>query len=144
MTFSKANTSPIVKTFDGLINDLFANFENIPGPNFNANVPPVNITETPEAYHLQLAAPGRSKENFKLKVEGNLLIVSYDEVKKVESKDLKQVRKEFNMASFKRTFTLDEKTNAEAIIAKYEDGLLKLVVPKKEEVKPAVKEIIIG
>jgi len=144
MTLLNVNNRPVAKTFDGLLNDLFGNLENAPARNFNLNAPPVNIAETADGYHLELAVPGRKKENFKLKVEGNLLTVSYEAIKSDATKELKQVRKEFTVASFKRTFTLDEKTNAEGILAKYEDGLLKLFVPKKEEVKPAVTEIAIG
>ncbi len=149
MNFVKVNNRPAARTFDGLLNDLFGNLENVVGRDFNANVPPVNINETTDGYHLELAAPGRRKENFKLKVEGNLLVVSYEEVKNEETtaetpNNLKQVRKEFSINAFKRSFTLDEKTNAEGILAKYEDGLLKLYIPKKEEIKPAVKEITIG
>ena len=149
MNFVKVNNRPATKTFDGLLNDLFGNLENVVGRDFNANMPPVNISETTDGYHLELAAPGRKKENFKLKVEGNLLIVSYEEVKNEATttetiNNLKQVRKEFSINAFKRTFTLDEKTNAEGILAKYEDGLLKLYIPKKEMVKPAVTEITVG
>ncbi|MES2777925.1 MAG: Hsp20/alpha crystallin family protein [Bacteroidota bacterium] len=144
MNFVKVNNRTATRTFDGLLNDLFGNFENVVGRDFNGNVPPVNIAETAEGYHLEFAAPGRNKENFKLKVEGKLLTISYEDAKTEEAKDLKQVRKEFTINAFKRSFTLDEKTNAEGILAKYEDGILKVFVPKKEEVKPAVTEITVG
>jgi len=144
MTLLKVNNRPALKSFDGLFNELFGNLENLPGQNFTANVPPVNILETAEGYHVEMAAPGRIKENFKLKVEGNLLIVSYEETKTEETAEPKLVRREFTTAAFKRTFTLDEKVNADGILAKYEDGLLKLFVPKKAELKPAVKEITVG
>lgn len=144
MNFVKVNNRPAVRTFDGLLNDLFGNLEHYADKELNTNVPPVNINENADGYHLELAVPGRIKENFKLKVEGNLLTISYEEVKNEEVKDLKQVRKEFSISAFKRTFTLDEKTTTDGILAKYEDGLLKLYVPKKEEVKPAVTEITVG
>ena len=144
----KVNGNP-ARTFDGLVNDLFGNFNNIVGRDWtNNNVPPVNIVETAEGFNLELAAPGRKKEAFKLKVENNLLTISFEEkeaVKEEGQPQNKQIRKEFSTASFTRTFTLDEKkVNAENIVAKYEDGVLKLSIPKKEEVKPAVKEITIG
>jgi len=143
MTFVKVNNRPVVKNFDGILNELFGNFENTAGKNVTASVP-VNILEATDGYHLEFSVPGRSKELFKLKVEDKLLTISYEAAKAEENTELKQVRKEFNTNAFSRSFTLDEKTNADGILAKYEDGLLKVFVPKKEEVKPTVKEINVG
>ena len=140
MTVFKVNNRPVAKTWNGLVNDLFADFDNNFGQSVNA---PVNIAETKEAYHLEVAAPGRSKDNFTLNVENNSLTIGYEEKKEAETADYKTIRKEFSSKSFKRTFNLDEKINTEAIEAKYEDGLLKVLLPKKEEVKPAVKQISI-
>jgi HSP20 family protein len=136
------NNRPVARTWNGLVNDLFADFENNFGKavSQSSNVP-VNIAETDDAYHLELSAPGRQKENFSLNVENNSLTIGYEDKKETEAKDLKQIRKEFSAASFKRTFNLDEKVNAEGIQAKYEDGLLKVLLPKKAEVKPEIKQI---
>ncbi|MEO7313197.1 MAG: Hsp20/alpha crystallin family protein [Chitinophagaceae bacterium] len=144
MNFVKVNNLPAGRTFDGLLNDLFSNFENLPGRDLGNNQPKVNITETADGYELDFAAPGRSKENFKLKVEDKQLTVSYEAVKTEAAADTKHIRKEFSVTDFKRSFTLDEKTNAEGISAKYENGILKLFVPKKEATKPAVTEITVG
>lgn len=144
MTLLKVNNRPAAKPFDGLMNDLFGNFEHFFSPNSAQNVPPVNISETTDGYHLELVAAGRTKENFKLKVENGLLSISYEEPTTESTTENKQIRKEFTTGNFKRNFTLDEKVNADAITARYEDGLLKLFVPKKEEAKPLVKEITIG
>ena len=142
MTVFNVNNRPAVKTWNGLVNDLFADFENNLSKTNTLVRVPVNITESENAYNLELAAPGRSKEFFKLNVEKNTLTVSYDENKDGgEDKGLKSIRKEFSTPSFKRSFTLDEKINAEAIEAKYENGILKVTLPKKEEVKPEVKQI---
>lgn len=151
MTFLKVNNRPVAKSWNGLVNDLFADFENNFGhqkPGFNA---PVNIAETDDAYHLEVAAPGRNKENFSLNVENNTLTIGYDDKKnadvknegdqEVKAPEVKNVRREFSTQSFKRSFALDDKINAENIQAKYEDGLLKVLLPKKAEVKPAVKQI---
>lgn len=145
MTLMKVNGRPAYRSFDGLVNELFGNFNGAASTNWNNNLPPVNIVENEEGYHLEFAAPGRNKENFKVKVEGNQLIISYEEKKETEErKDQKVVRNEFSISSFNRSFTLNNKVNAEAIQAKYEDGILKVLVPKKEEVKPLAKEITIG
>ena len=145
MTLLKVNNHPVTKSFDGLMNDLFGNINRLSSYYSNGSTPPVNIVETADGYHLELVAAGRNKENFKLKAEGGLLSVSYEEDPKTENeKENKQIRKEFTTGSFKRTFTLDEKVNVDAITAKYEEGLLKLFIPKKEETKAIIKEITIG
>jgi HSP20 family protein len=143
MTIMKVNNRPAFRNFDGLVNELFGNFE----PTINrsvANNVPVNIIENNEAFQLHFAAPGRNKENFKVKVENNQLIVSYEEKTETEATEQKQIRREFTLPSFQRSFSLNDKVNTENIQAKYEDGILKVTVQKKEEAKPVVKEITIG
>lgn len=105
--------------------------------------PAVNIHETTDGYHLELIVPGRNKEDFKVSIDNNLLTIAFEQKEAAENKDYKTLRREFNFKSFKRSFSLDEKVNAEAIQAKYENGILKLYLPKKEEVKVAPKEITI-
>lgn len=104
---------------------------------------PVNIVETADGYHMELNAPGRNKEEFKISVENDLLTISYEHKEENKSEDLKIIRKEFKYSSFKRSFSLDEKINAENIQAKYENGLLKLYLPKKAEVKQESRAITI-
>lgn len=104
--------------------------------------PQVNITETNDAYVLQLAAPGRNKEDFKINIEKNLLTISSETKAEEVKENEKQIRNEFSLQSFKRSFTLDEKIEAEKIEAKYENGLLTLTLPKKEEVK-LVKQVTV-
>ncbi|MNL53906.1 Acid shock protein [compost metagenome] len=104
---------------------------------------PVNIHETADGYHLELNAPGRNKEDFKVNVENGLLTISYEKKETTEDKTYKTIRREFNFRSFKRSFNLDEKINADAIQARYENGVLKVFLPKKEEVKLSPKEISI-
>ena len=103
--------------------------------------PQVNIKETNDAYVLVLSAPGRTKEDFKINLEKNLLTISSEKKSEENKENEKQIRSEFILQSFKRTFTLDEKIEAEKIEAKYENGLLTLNLPKKEEVKLTAKEI---
>ncbi|HXL56214.1 MAG TPA: Hsp20/alpha crystallin family protein, partial [Chitinophagaceae bacterium] len=108
------------------------------------NVPAVNIYETNDSYHLELAAPGLKKEDFKVSLEKGLLIISYEKKTETENKDLKTHRREFKVTSFKRSFAVDDKINTDGIEAKYENGLLKLYLPKKEEVKSSPKQIEIA
>ena len=144
MTIMKVNNRPAFRNFDGLVNELFGNFDGYVNRGASSNTIPVNITENDEAYQLAFAAPGRNKENFKIKVENNQLVISYEEKKETEVKEQAQVRKEFTLTSFQRSFSLNNKVNTENIQATYQDGILNVLVPKKEEVKPVVKEITVG
>ncbi|MBL7768220.1 MAG: Hsp20/alpha crystallin family protein [Flavipsychrobacter sp.] len=107
------------------------------------NTVPVNILETSDGYHLELNAPGRTKEEFKIQVENGLLTISYEQKENQVQEGLKQIRREFTQHSFKRSFTLDDKIDENGIQAKYEQGLLKLYLPKKEIVANQPKQISI-
>lgn len=98
-------------------------------------VPAVNIKEDKDAFNVSLAVPGMKKDDFNIDVEGNMITISSEKEEKKEEKEGKFTRKEFNYSSFKRSFTLSEDVNKDKIEAKYEDGILKLVLPKKEEAK---------
>ncbi len=145
MTLVKVN-NPVAKTFDGLLNDLFNEMPAL-GKNFRNETfgfPPVNITEHADAYQIEVAAPGMEKTDFNLKLDGNLLTISADKKQETKDETAKAIRREFSYSSFKRSFTLDEKINAADIAAKYENGVLKVDLPKKEEVKAVAKEISIA
>src|SRR5438034_9742490 len=102
-------------------------------------VPAVNIAENNNDYKVTVAAPGLKKNDFKINVDGNLLTISAEtEETKEEKDDERYTRKEYNYSSFSRSFTLPEEVNREKIDASYEDGVLKLTLPKKEEVKKSV------
>jgi HSP20 family protein len=105
------------------------------------NVPSVNIKETEKEYWVEMAAPGLERKDFKIEIENNMLSISAEKEEKKEEKAEDYARKEFSYNSFCRTFTLPENVK-ENIDAKYENGLLKVHIPKKEvtAVKP-VKHI---
>ena len=138
MTLVKQDYRTVNDLFDGLFNSIPAAAK----PR-TFNTPSVNIHETKDGYHLELLAPGLKKEDFKITFEKDLLTISYEKKDEAENKDYKTLRKEFTVASFKRSFSVDDKINAEAIEAKYNDGILQLLLPKKEEVKASPKEIAI-
>jgi len=145
MTFVKVN-NPVAKNFDGFVNDILNDLPANFGRAFREDVfqfPPVNITEKNEAYHIEVSAPGWQKENFNVKLDGNLLTISAEKKEEVKDETAKVIRKEYSNKSFKRSFTLDEKIEASNISAKYENGVLKLDLPKKEIVKPSAQEITI-
>ena len=142
----KCITMSIVKRnnvlFPSLMNDVF-------GPdwfggieNQKTFVPSVNIKDNTEAFELELAVPGFKKEDFKVEVDNDVLTIS-SEVKS-ENEEVKDnyTRKEFSFSSFKRAFTLPETVDGNKIDANYEDGILKLTLPKKEEALPRPKRLI--
>lgn len=146
MTHLKFTTRPGYKTLDNFFDDLLnVNWNNNSLSNNSAKQaggsPAVNIFETSDAYHLELNAPGRNKEDFKVNFENDLLTISYEKPEVQQADDLKTVRREFGFNSFTRNFHVDEKINGDNIQAKYENGLLKLWLPKKEEPKKEVKQI---
>lgn len=110
--------------------------------NFKQNVPAANIKETESEYVLELAAPGRKKEDFNVEIDKDILTIS-SEVKNEEHKeDEGYTRREFAFSSFKRVFSLPETISMDKINASYEDGILKFVMPKKEEALPKPKRLI--
>jgi HSP20 family protein len=132
MTFVKNNPVHFGNLFDELINQIPANWGKDVQNTFTSV--PANIHETKEGYHVELNAPGRNKEDFKINLENGLLTISFEKKEEIENKDYKTIRKEFAYRSFKRSFSLDEKINTSGIQAKYENGILKVYLPKKEEV----------
>ena len=142
MTMVKLH-SPVQKNLNNFFDEFFNELPAFGKTVNNLFSPAVNIVETPDAYHLELSAPGRNKEDFQISVDKGLLTISYEKKEEAKNEDVKVVRREFSYQSFKRSFTVDEKINAEAIQAKYENGLLKLLLPKKAEQQQPVKTITI-
>jgi HSP20 family protein len=106
--------------------------------------PAVNIVETEKSYAMEVIAPGMKKEDFKIAIEKDLLTISYEKKESSEEKTDKYIRKEFSMNSFKRSFTLNEKLNAEGVTAKYENGVLHVNIPKAEVKTVEVKTVEIN
>jgi HSP20 family protein len=77
----------------------------------NTTIPAVNIKETPENYKVEVAAPGMSKNDFKIELEGNILTISSEKADQQESEDEKYTRREFSYQSFQRSFTLQKRSN---------------------------------
>ena len=108
----------------------------------NSNVPAVNIKEGEKDFSLELAIPGFKKEDFNIAVDNDVLTISSEVKKEKEIKEEKYTRREFSMTSFKRAFTLPETVDADAIRAQYEDGILTVQLPKKDEALPKPKRLI--
>jgi len=148
MTLLKVNQKPFEKTFNSLFEDLFQNLPNSIAGNdwnnqFSNDFVPVNIKETGDAYILDVVAPGMEKSDFKVNIEKNLLTISAEKKSEVKNENEKMIKKEFSYRSFSRSFKLDEGIDASNINAKYDQGILNISLPKKEEVKLVPKEISI-
>lgn len=119
---------------------------------FNGNLwgkmltmPAVNIRETKENFLIDLAAPGLTKDDFHIDLNGNMLTIMCEKEEKKEEKMEQMTRNEYNFTSFKRTFTVPEDVKMEKIEANYKDGILHLMLPKKDEAKKplAMKNIMV-
>ena len=115
------------------IND-FANrsVADVVGRDFTVNQPSVNIVEEADQHIIHLAAPGLTKEDFKIKIDKDHLIISSE---KEQTEAGKFTRKEFNYSSFKRSFYLPKEVNKDGISAEYNNGILSVTLVKKEEAK---------
>lgn len=98
-------------------------------------MPAVNVTEDPDHYTVSLAAPGLKKSDFHIDIEGNMLSISSETEEKKEVKEEKYTRQEYSYSSFSRSFNLPEDVKQDAIDAVYEDGVLNIRLPRKEEAK---------
>ena len=111
--------------------------------NFNTGMtlPAVNIKENADEYFLEIAVPGMNKSDFNIDVENKVLSISSEKSEEQIDNQDNYTRREFGYSSFKRTFTLPESIESDNIKAKYEDGILTVHLPKREEAKekPAKK-----
>lgn len=124
-------------SFSNLFDDFFGNDLNGPSTKASATLPAVNIKESKDEFQVELAAPGMSKKDFQIKVENNVLKISSQKEENHEEKteDGGYSKKEFSYRSFQRAFTLPNTVEADKIKASYNDGILSLSIPKKEEAK---------
>ena len=146
MTLVKFNRRPFEGSFNNLVDDLFAGFPVLTGSDADQQwkgFVPVNISETEKNHNIEIVAPGYEKADFKISVDDQILTISAEKKNELKEENKKQIRKEYNYRSFKRSFTLDEKTDVAGIDAKYVNGVLTLNLPKKEEVKTPAQQISI-
>ncbi|MCF6405323.1 Hsp20/alpha crystallin family protein [Chitinophaga filiformis] len=136
MSTGVLKASPLLPAF---FDDMFKPWKDLfdmnSGRTWTATVPAVNISEEKDAYKLSLAVPGMTKADFNVDVDGDTLTISAEKEEKKESKDEKISRQEYNYSSFSRSFRLPEGVKRDGISAVYQDGVLKLTLPKKEESK---------
>lgn len=105
-------------------------------------LPAVNIKESEKNFELELAIPGQKREDFNVEVDDNVLTISMETRVEDESVTDNYTRKEFSYSSFSRSFTLPETIDETKIDASYRDGILRVLLPKKEEALPKPKRMI--
>jgi HSP20 family protein len=134
-------TSTLPALFSSLIDrDFFdMDFDFLPS-RLGVNVPSVNVSETAKDYTLEVAAPGLERKDFDIKVENHTLSISAEKKEEKEEKN-GYTRKEYSFNSFSRSFSLPDNVKESNIDAKYENGILKVTVPKAKETaeKPVQK-----
>ena len=133
----------LMPTMETLFNGFFNN--DLVSSDYAGYVPSVNITEKEDKYCIEVSAPGFDKSDFNVVVEDGLLKISGEHRSETETEDISYVRKEFNYGSFSRQFNLKDVVDIDNIVAKYENGILRLELAKNEKLMAKnVKQIEIG
>ena len=121
--------------FEGFFNDAFMNDRMV------ARVPAANIAETADEYHIELAAPGLKKQDFKIRIDDNVLSISVEQHHEHADNHKKYNKREFSYSSFVRSFTLPDSADESRVEAAYNDGVLHISVAKREEAKSVSRQI---
>ncbi|WP_194778130.1 Hsp20/alpha crystallin family protein [Pararhodonellum marinum] len=100
-----------------------------------SSLPKVNIVETNEEFRVEMAAPGMKKEDFQVELDHDVLTIQSEFSHENQDENAAYQRREFSFQSFKRSFYLPNTVEADKIQATYKDGILSLLIPKKEEAK---------
>lgn len=108
------------------------------------SIPAVNIMETEDSFNVEVAAPGKTKEDFNIELDNDVLTISSEDKKENETteKNGRFTRKEFSYSTFKRAFSLPDSVDSAKISASYNNGVLEIALPKKEEAKVQAKRLI--
>lgn len=139
---SNRNYPSFPSFFNHLMGDKWMDWTNSNYSDTNTSLPAVNIRENDNDYLIEVAAPGMSKNDFKVNLDNDTLTISSDKKDEGLKKDECYTKREFSYQSFQRTFSINERVvDGEKIEAKYENGILTIQLPKKEEVKPKSRKI---
>ncbi|MFD0766008.1 Hsp20/alpha crystallin family protein [Mucilaginibacter lutimaris] len=142
MTLVKFNNKPnntLMPGFNDVFDSIFT--DNFFSDRLVSRVPAVNISESENNYHVELAAPGLKKEDFKLNLERNVLTISVEQSAGQKDDQKNYSKREYSYSSFVRSFTLPESADHGQIEATYTDGILKIDIAKREEAKAIRRQI---
>ncbi len=130
-------TNQYPSLFDRFFENDFFDWSNRNFSDTNTTLPSVNIKEDNDGFEVEVAAPGFEKGDFRIELDNDVLTISSEKKVENETKDGQRFsRREFSYQSFNRSFTLPNTVENDKIAAKYENGILKISIPKKEEAKP--------
>ncbi|MAP81080.1 MAG: heat-shock protein [Aequorivita sp.] len=135
---SNNNSNNNFPTLSSWIDELFnSDLPSVLHSNFNTGItlPKVNIKENDDSYEVEMAVPGLKKSDFKIDIDNQLLSIATEVKQENEETEDNYTRREFGYSSFKRSFTLPETVDDEKIKASYNEGILNITLPKKEEAK---------
>lgn len=122
--------------FDDVFNTGLSDWRRQNFSSSNTTLPKVNISEDENGFVVEMAAPGMQKNDFHIELDNNLLSISSERKEEPKEQQQKYTRKEFSYQAFQRAFTLPETADGEKVSATYENGILAVAIPKKEEAKP--------
>jgi HSP20 family protein len=118
---------------NSLFGPMFGEMDTLMRPRqLGVTLPTANIRETDKEYVLELAAPGFNRNDLKIEVEDRLLTIWSEKKEEKKEEDDDYSRREFSYSSFSRSFSLPENSVGDKIDAKYTDGILRVMIPKKE------------
>lgn len=134
---AKRNENYLPSFFDRFWNNELMDWGHSNFSSTNTSLPAVNVKETDDDFVIELAAPGMDKNDFKINFKNNVLTISSEKKNENEEKSQNYTRKEFSYQSFQRSFTVsDNAVLGDKISAKYNNGILHITLPKREELKP--------
>lgn len=145
MSITKWRNQDVFPTFNNVLENLFDS----EGGLFSmvskgTSVPAVNVSETDSNYEIEIAAPGLSKDDFKINLENQQLIISSEKEEDTTEEKKNYTRKEYNYSSFYRSFYLPENVKEDSITAQYQTGVLTIKIGKKTPTPSETRTIQIG
>ncbi|APU69239.1 MAG: Hsp20/alpha crystallin family protein [Bacteroidota bacterium] len=143
MSLIKRNENWLPSVFDDMFKtDWLGGTTNV--NSIGTSIPAVNIKESDDSFRVEVAAPGKAKEDFNIELDNDVLTISSENKNEQEtaSENGRFTRKEFSYSTFKRAFSLPESVDSAKISASYNNGVLEIALPKKEEAKVQAKRMI--
>jgi HSP20 family protein len=119
---------------DDLFNKSFAK-DFVSNFNSGMTLPAVNVKDNANDYIVEMAIPGLKKSDFNIDLDNKVLSVSAETSSQIEEEQSNYSRREFGYSSFKRTFNLPDTVEQDKITANYTDGILNILLPKRDEAK---------
>lgn len=139
MNLIRRTSNPL---FPSLLDEFFGTEFPLSATSQRVNVPSVNITESDTAFQLALAAPGKTRKDFNVELDDHVLTVSSESKHEDTTKTEQYTRREFRYDNFQRSFRLPDSIDSTKIVAKYDNGILNITLPKLEEAIPEPKKLI--